>query len=103
MRFLWPVLTLSALLIVFSVGYRCGLDAHAPAYTPVPYQVAALTVDLERARLRADMLAVVAAEKWVTTTGKVCRCGLCGGQWQAGKKANHGERCVLSVPEWRKR
>jgi hypothetical protein len=66
-------------------------------------QVHYVVAQRDAARLRADMLETIAAEKWVTTTGKVCRCGLCGGKWQAGKKANHGERCVLSVPEWRAR
>jgi hypothetical protein len=95
-----------ALLLVAALGVAlivAGATQSKPRLVPVPYHVAALTVDLERARLRCDMLEVIAAEKWVTTTGKVCRCGLCGGKWQAGKKANHGERCVLATPEWRAR
>jgi hypothetical protein len=80
-------------------GARSIVGQRDTLYDQIHYVIA----QRDAARLRADMLEVVAAEKWVTTTGKACRCGLCGGKWQAGKKANHGERCVLATPEWRAR
>ena len=95
-----------ALLLVAALGVAliiAGVTSIVGQRDTLYDQIHYVIAQRDAARLRADLLETTAAEKWVTTTGKVCRCGLCGGKWQAGKKANHGERCVLSVPEWRKR
>ena len=95
-----------ALLLVAALGVALIISGAAcingqrdTLYDQIHYVIA----QRDAARLRADMLEVIAAEKWVVEGKAGSRCGLCGGKWKTGKRPNHGERCVLSVPEWRAR